>query len=555
MFHVEQQRKGRLLVGGIVAMVAVAALFFMRTPSRGPQVTQHVASTNGPVAARVGDLATSEAPGLAPPPANISRSSVGAREMVLRTLDPTLQPLAGVEVFVNTESFVERLGATDSEGLWVGRAPDAPGWFVASKIGYSTVFSRVPADTNLLGSEVVLTLDAECTILGTVRAPDGIAARFPVNVYAWPESIRPSASWFASQGDGAPLRTRVDRDGQFVLRGLVRGERYCVIAAAEGRAADSIGCWDAPAYGVELALSWAYALEVRAVEAGGQHLRTDGELHEYEGTSWRPTRGVENADRLTWNDPRAHLLLRNSSPRESDSSQSIQLIYLRKTGAAVGPFAMTWRVPGYEPKDVEVLVPRMEANAPRIELVHLEPRVACWGSAALHVLGAEGSADSSALSLADLRLTEVESKETYSLSLSRTGKRTVNGVPCGTYRASLLVREWGMIGTTDGLPVTIRSESEARLNFDLSTLGRITVSIERSGGASYEGAVEGYLVRDERIRIPVQFEGAPYVITGLLSGAYGLDVQFPASLAGKAVVVPANLPPGASLDLKILWPD
>jgi hypothetical protein len=214
---------------------------------------------------------------------------VGAREVVLRTLDPTLQSLAGVEVFVSTASFVERLGATDSEGRWVGRAPDAPGWFVAQKLGYSTAFARVPADANLLGSEVVLTLDAECKILGTVRAPDGMAARFPVTVYAWPESIRPSANWFASQGDGAPLRTTVDRDGQFALRGLVRGERYCVLAAADGCAADSIGCWDAPAYGVELALSWVYALEVRAVEAGGQHLRTDGELHEYEGTSWRPT--------------------------------------------------------------------------------------------------------------------------------------------------------------------------------------------------------------------------------------------------------------------------
>jgi hypothetical protein len=197
----------------------------------------------------------------------------------------------------------------------------------------------------------------------------------------------------------------------------------------------------------------------------------------------------------------------------------------------------------------------MESNVPRVELVHLEPRVACWGSATLHVLGAAGSADSSALSLADLRLTEVESKETYSLSLKSIGKRAVNGIPCGTYRASLLVRECGMIDTTDGLPMTIRSESEAHLNFELSTLGRITVSIERSGGASYEGAIEGYLVRDDRVRIPVQFEGGPYVITGLPSGAYGLDVHVPASLAGRAVVVPANLPPGASLDLKILWPD
>jgi hypothetical protein len=54
MSDVRQQRKGRLLVVGFVAMVAVAALFFMRTPSSGPQVTQHVASTKGPVAARVG---------------------------------------------------------------------------------------------------------------------------------------------------------------------------------------------------------------------------------------------------------------------------------------------------------------------------------------------------------------------------------------------------------------------------------------------------------------------------------------------------------------------
>jgi hypothetical protein len=41
MSDVRQQRKGRLLVVGFVAMVAVAALFFMRTPSSGPQVTQH----------------------------------------------------------------------------------------------------------------------------------------------------------------------------------------------------------------------------------------------------------------------------------------------------------------------------------------------------------------------------------------------------------------------------------------------------------------------------------------------------------------------------------
>lgn len=484
-----------------------------------------------------------------------SRSPVDAREVVIRTLDAALQPLGGARVFVTSELGMDQIGSTDSEGILVARAPKSSGWLVASKPGYATAFSRMVTSAPGSSFEVVLMLDSECAIRGEVRAPGGVAPQFPVTVYAWPESIRPTDAWLRTESEGTPLRAAVEPDGQFELRGLSHGRRYCVTAAAEGCVADSIECWDAPSYGVQLKLKWVHALEVRAVDSSGQHVRTSGALYEAAGTTWGVIRGGRSSGRLTIDDPRARLMMLDPGVRESDSSSRILLIYLSDTGTAVGPFAMTWRVPGYAPKDVELLVPRLESATPPVELVHLDSRATCWGAASIRVSVGAAPLDTSVLALGELRWRGVGTKDTYSTSIYRAGTRTLDGIPCGTYEVNLLVRSSAVIGTTLGLPVTIGSDSETPVDFDLSRLGTITVSILRGAGDAFERAFDGYLVLNDRARIPVQFLGAPYVVGGLPPGSYGLSVTSPASLAARAVAAPVDVSAGGSANLQVIWPD
>lgn len=553
---IEHRAWSRILAFGVLATVALLVAVRLQGPVFEGEASHAETATPDVLAGVEAQQSSSETSVHGNEPGEEwSRSIAGARDFAVRTLDRSSRPVAGASVFASTESGVTEFGLTDADGVLVVRVPADLGWFGASKTGYATAFARIAGGSEASGSEVLLMLDSECTIVGIVRSPDGVTPRVPVTVHAWPESIRPTAAWLRFRGQMAPLRATMDAEGQFELRGLSRGERYCVTASASGCVADSIECTTAPAIGLELKLKWVFALDVRAVDSKGQHVRTSGDVHGFRGTTWQEVGESDELSQLQVNDLRAMLIGLDSGVQLVGDSGRNLLIYLRNSGGAVGPIAMTWRVPGYAPKDVELLVPRLESATPRVELVQLESRVECWGAASIQISFGEERVDTSLLALGRLRLSGIDSEETYSLAVRRAETRTVDGIPCGSYRASLQVRDLVEIGTADGLPVTIRADSEASLKFDLSALGTINVHFAHSSERAYEGVVNGYLVHNERVWVPVQFKGAPYVVTGLPSGTYGLRVTSPACLAGSAVAPPVNLPEGESANLKVIWSD
>jgi hypothetical protein len=469
---------------------------------------------------------------------------VAARRLTF--VDPAGRPLPAV-VLRDLDSAVS-IGESDSEGRYDLRALDASRAIRASKPGFLASDLQVP------GGELDLrvVLEPAPSLRGQLVDPAGHPIR-DARVLVYEAGRRPSPAHLSAADDAALLGERgwataaCEQDGTFEVRGLTRGRRYRLCAGAPGfvlpqpvgfEAGD-----EALDSGMLVFMPYTVAAVVRLVDFDGGPPITSPLLFG-SGPSFR----VPGSDRESFHDERSLVLSGIPASRCAYKGRDERLIVWSSTS---DPDSVLSRcrveVPGYDPVDVTLDVPRLAVPVARRDVRLSPPRTDCLGALRVRIGALLRPSDSRAVPpstrlLVQLRAASGQSMA-FTLDLDADASMLLDALPCGDYRA--WVESEHRRFKSESVPLSIRREGAADVCFDASGCGAAELHVRTGEGIPYGGQLLVMLsVGGRRSHTSAMLSGPPYRVDFLSPGEYSLRLRLEGEQDPREEVFDLRVGPG-----------
>lgn len=486
----------------------------------------------------------------------------------IRAIDNDAEPVAEVEVLQMRGESIHSLGVTDETGELVVGGLD----LIDSRIqGVKAGHYCIPAYTNeRTGGFVELKMLEEGQLRGRVLHVNGRPVGSDFRVVAWTSSHRSPPRNLVSRAiaeDPEAPSAITAADGSFVIKGLDQRLTYNLIAGGPGyliRQAQVL-CSPGPEE-FELTVAPAYGLYVNVVGPGGSALDTGADL----------SRGFQIRVSQPRYDPGISVppecALRLAGLLATEEEIPKYSFHYALTAdderAAIGPVEFDSTLPGYEHHRREFYVPRL--NGPiRTEAIELQRDEGERGAFTVILSGSslgDPWAENRSDKLSHLVLESEDGKRMYSIPAFADGEHTLTGIPLGDYHVTLFSAACEtQVEAAPGREAMVSIKSEegfSSVSIDLSALGAIELEVQSADGSPFRGplvAVVGHGPADEFTSSPswswseVDFDHAPYWISGLVEGEYRVGLRYPqASIVGPNVpiAVRANALSRASFELE-----
>ncbi len=442
-----------------------------------------------------------------------------------------------------------RLGLTDETGSAHVHVPSTRPLRLASvHAGYATSEGEISEEG---AAEIVLILEPEARIQGTVAWSKGGVPEPGVVVAAWPDGHRPTPAVFRAlrSSDPAPNTAvaTTDDEGRFALRGLAHGASYTLAAGgAGGLTLRKVAGVRVEGPSVQLELTPVYAAVVRLREAEGRSLRSGSQVYG-RGPGWYDDEG--GAAEVVMGVPASCFLVLDPGLwqlRPTTLSRHIVLLSTPLQKQDLPTIVYEVEAPGYAPVWTHLRVPRIQPTPPEYKLA-LEPKAGGWGTLTVRIEGPSLELEvEGENSLAGQVLLEGDKGEQIGIPIQKPLSRVtkVEGVPFGRYRARF--RSWdGMRFFPDEhqkVSVVIDAKP-AVLTIDASSSCCLLATLLLEDKREYQGEVV-FRLHGPTGKPYVAFDRSPYVLEGIAPGHYTLYVD---SIPGRSLPVlsvPVVLEPG-----------
>jgi hypothetical protein len=478
-------------------------------------------------------------------------------------VDPANRPVAGAQVGWLHDDGIKSLGATGLDGRLRLNATselvegDA---IIASKAGFA---SRERFLAFPIGKELRIVLAQDASITGTVHAAPGIVevpgemtvAAVPISM-SMLSRVEDFKSWL---DDPRVLVGRSDRDGRFALTGAAVGRKYVVHAGGTGWILASGGV---AAKGgdplIDLVVKPLFGARIHLIGSNG------APFHRIHASGSVADRRIDSRD-VSPVEANAFARLLSGVPLDwsKGSDEFIDCLYAAaKPAASVGPLHIHAHYSGYEPKSMDIDLPRFTRVAEDIPL-ELVPTVDV-GSIDLAF---EALPPASLGGPGCLRLRspgEDEGAEmAYAVGELNGTHARLGPIPAGAYEwrfewfpdVSTRSRQpvsWSKVTVAKDaiVPLVVKNEVACALAIDLVDdqntrytgparfrLGLTDHAPRVPGGAVVPGAI--VVAGDD-----VTFHRAPYRIVGLPPGTLEVHLVGPGFVRGNPNVVPVTLVAG-----------
>lgn len=431
----------------------------------------------------------------------------------------------------------ELVGITGADGAFVvstgARAREHIG---ASRSGYE--FSKLPwppADQ----AELRIELRAATKLAGLVVKGDGSPAGPGIQVMAWGEDRQFEREIVRRviACDPRYLGAVTDAEGRFAIEGVAPERLYYLAAGGMGYASpEYVVARPFTTAELRIEVHRVFATWLRLRERLGGELRTSEHLYGRKYGSLRfdaegPIR------RLSEGQPQAFLALGRLPETRTTLTDRFTLLTLPNDVAEAGPISFACSYPGYEPVNVEIMVPAFEGEPWPERIVELTPTTEGWSSITLNFGGnLVGRAQTELLEPLGLFRLSNEAGEVCEYAVRETFPASfeVRGIPRGEYAWEFEVPDTvpdnGFRFPSRGeppIPIVVGDEP-ASVDVDLGALGAIDVRIVGPDGEAYSSYVKLKFrtvgSQNESSRL---IRAAPYFLSGLHEGDYEVWLDEP----------------------------
>ncbi len=437
--------------------------------------------------------------------------------------------IAGAAVFlIGRDNAPRRFGHTDGHGLISIPRPEADAYVAAVRDGYASSGVLWKASS---GPVTTIRLEREARISGTCQLADGSPAPDGVAVIAYNSSSRfphHELTTRAFRGDPRVGVSSTDSSGSFSIGGLDPRFRYSVSAGGGALVACSVAERVAPnTDDLVLTLDEAYAVIVRVREPGGSPLMLSRSLEFGPETS---ISSLAHGTRLSIL-PGWTIGLVGVSPDSLDLGPlDIVLIGTERGGGPItGPFEYRISVPGYRETAAQFSMQRLSAGL-ESEVIEIQRDSTDYGTVLIQ-LPKDWPVDLGASfrrrPLAALVLSGSDGRVfRYGVRDLSPGEVRLEPVPIGDYRCHF---DLPLSGHAQDQWISVNSDRDCSFSLDARSIGGIEASVERPSGSPYLGPLVVVLGRsdDARSFLEVDFQRAPYVLSGLRSGRYWVALRSP----------------------------
>lgn len=470
--------------------------------------------------------------------------------LAVHVVDGDDTPIAAARIFVAEGDDARELGSTDASGVArVDSAQLERAWhesyarLICRHRGFALATRFVASDER----RVVLRLRPATRIGGRVVDREG-AAVGGVRVVAWEAALGPA---------GPELFTRVladhpgvhavesDASGRFEFDDLDAEHAYSITAGGNGLLAAR------PAYGIEtgtddlcITLVRAFGARLRIAEEGGRPVRLPHGLSPASVLQFPVLRADARIGSAEYGSEM--LLGLDADARDLESLDFALVMTSSGDDVALGPFALSIDVPGYQPKVAPYELGRLPDELRRYT-IELRRQSECSGRVVVSAVGSDDAPDTE-LRRGALRVQLVlaaAERAPLCFDLSLDGRRacTLEGIPCGRYEASVRWPQGAdalLAGGSRSTSLEVGNDL-ARVEIDTARLGRVRVVVRASTRREDE-AFDGPLVvkwieidplhPDEPGRAgSFAFQHGPYELSSVPEGDYSFLVSEPPALA------------------------